>query len=86
MSLELAIHSLMSSVHDKSATLEQEIANATNKTTTDAEGNTIKAELSQEDMLAFQFKIGQYNALMELSSSVTKSVTEMLKTLAQRNG
>ena len=43
-------------------------------------------EIKQEDMLALQFQMGQYNALMESLSSVTKSMTDMLKSLAQRTG
>ncbi|UQZ90985.1 type III secretion protein [Deltaproteobacteria bacterium Smac51] len=41
-------------------------------------------EISQEDMLMLQFEMGQYNALLESLSSITSSMTEMLKTLAQR--
>jgi Type III secretion needle MxiH like. len=43
-------------------------------------------ELGPEELLPLQFEMGQYTALMEATSSVTKSITEMLKSLAQRTG
>ncbi len=43
-------------------------------------------EISTEDMLVIQFEMGQYNALLESLSSVTKSLTDSLKSLAQRAG
>ena len=43
-------------------------------------------EVSPEDMMALQFEVGQYNARMESLSSVTKSMTDMMKSLAQRTG
>ena len=43
-------------------------------------------EVSPEDMMALQFEVGQYNAMMESLSSVTKSMTDMMKSLAQRTG
>lgn len=43
-------------------------------------------EVSPEDMMALQFEVGQYNAMMESLSSVTKSMTDMMKSLAQRSG
>ena len=42
-------------------------------------------ELSTEQMLAMQFEVGQYNAMMEALSTVTKSMTDMMKSLAQRS-
>ena len=45
-----------------------------------------KDEVSPEDMLAIQFEMGQYNAMLESLSSVTKSLTDMLKSLSQRAG
>ena len=41
-------------------------------------------QVSPEDMMALQFEVGQYNAMMESLSSVTKSMTDMMKSLAQR--
>lgn len=43
-------------------------------------------EVSPEDMLAVQFEMGQYNAMLESLSTVTKSLTDSLKSLAQRSG
>ena len=43
-------------------------------------------EVGTEEMLMVQFEMGQYNALMESLSSVTKSLTDSLKSLAQRAG
>ncbi len=45
-----------------------------------------KENLGPEELLPLQFEMGQYTALMEATSSVTKSITEMLKSLAQRTG
>ena len=42
-------------------------------------------ELSNEDMISLQFEVGQYNAMMEALSTVTKSMTDMMKSLAQRS-
>lgn len=42
--------------------------------------------ISPEDMMAIQFEMGQYNALLESLSSVTKSLTDSLKSVAQRSG
>lgn len=39
-----------------------------------------------EDLLSLQFEMGQYTALMEATSTITKSITDMLKSLAQRTG
>ena len=43
-------------------------------------------QVSPEDMMALQFEVGQYNEMMESLSSVTKSMTDMMKSLAQRTG
>ena len=45
-----------------------------------------QAQVSPEDMMALQFEVGKYNAMMESLSSVTKSMTDMMKSLAQRTG
>ena len=42
-------------------------------------------EISQTQMLQLQFEIGQYNAMLEMVSTVSKSLTDMMKTLAQRS-
>ena len=41
-------------------------------------------ELSNEDMISLQFEVGQYNAMMEALSTVTKSMTDMLQSVAER--
>ena len=43
------------------------------------------SELSTEQMISLQFEIGQYNAMMAALSTVTKSMTDMMKSLAQRS-
>ncbi|MDD2966862.1 MAG: EscF/YscF/HrpA family type III secretion system needle major subunit [Desulfovibrionaceae bacterium] len=42
--------------------------------------------VSPEQMMQVQFEMGQYNAVMESVSSITKSLTDSLKSLAQRAG
>jgi type III secretion protein F len=74
MSMASAVQSLMSSVHTRATDLQSEITAATNS----------GKKLDQEDFIALQFKVGEYNAMMEMTSSITKGVTDMLKTLAQR--
>ena len=44
-----------------------------------------KTEIGQAQMLQLQFEIGQYNAMLEMVSTVSKSLTDMMKTLAQRS-
>jgi type III secretion protein F len=50
---------------------------------TDNASNTTTSSISQEQMLVIQFEIGQYNAMVEMLSSVSKSLVDMMKTLAQ---
>ncbi len=45
-----------------------------------------KDKVDQKDLLEMQFAMGQYNAKLEAVSSVTKSLQDMLKSLAQRTG
>jgi type III secretion protein F len=45
-----------------------------------------KDGLTQEDMLSLQFEMGQYTAMIESVSNVTKSLTDTLKSLAQKAG
>ena len=42
--------------------------------------------ITQEDMLSLQFEMGQYSALIESVSNITKSLTDTLKSLAQKTG
>lgn len=41
-------------------------------------------EVGPEQMLTLQFEMGQYNALIESISTVTKSLTDSMKSIAQR--
>ena len=43
-------------------------------------------EIDQMQLLEMQFAMGQYNAKLETVSSITKSIQDMLKSLAQRQG
>ena len=43
-------------------------------------------ELSNEYMLKMQFALGQYNTLVEATSSITKSLVDEVKNVAQRSG
>ena len=74
MSMLDAVHTLMSSVEPKATSMQGQIEKATQN----------KDELEQMDLLNIQFQLGQYNAMMEASSSIAKATTDMLKTLAQR--
>jgi type III secretion protein F len=69
-----AVHTLMSSVNTKATNMQGQIEQATKD----------KDELEQMDLLNIQFQLGQYNAMMEAASSISKGATDMLKTLAQR--
>ena len=40
--------------------------------------------MSQEQMLSMQFQINQYNMLLEATSTISKSMTDEAKQLAQR--
>ena len=51
----------------------------------DPETEGVQSNISQEEMLMIQFEIGQYNAMVEMLSSISKSLTDMMKTLAQRS-
>ena len=42
--------------------------------------------IDQGQLLEMQFAMGQYNAKLEAISSMTKSIQDMLKSLAQRTG
>ncbi len=42
--------------------------------------------VDQVELLELQYAMGQYNAKLETISSVTKSIQDMLKSLAQRTG
>lgn len=59
------------------------------------EGETLKKDietlssnkgLNQADLLKIQYRLGMYNAKVEALSSITKSLLETVKSLAQRQG
>lgn len=69
------------------------LANALQKI--DTRGNTLQAKLDQlikgqnlnpEDMMLVSFELGQYNSLLEVTSSINKSSIDTIKSLAQRTG
>ena len=74
-------------------TISRQFDNMTTQLSTRAKtlkGN-IKAALKDGDldpmkMLQLQFDMGNYNAMVEATSSVTKGLTDTAKTLAQRTG
>lgn len=61
----------------------------------DDRGNTLQTKLDQllkgdtlnpEDMMLVSFQLGQYNSLLEVTSSINKSSIDTIKSLAQRTG
>ncbi len=81
-------YSTIDSIIDRASSLETKIDDLTKTTTTTdpATGETVTtSSISQEEMLMIQFEIGQYNAMVEMLSSISKSLTDMMKTLAQRS-
>ena len=48
--------------------------------------NSLGSNMSTSDMLNVQFQMGQFNAKVEALSTITKSIQDMLKSLAQRAG
>lgn len=43
-------------------------------------------DVSPEQMMEIQFKMGQYNTMVESLSTITKSLTDSMKSIAQRAG
>ncbi|MFI3271623.1 MAG: EscF/YscF/HrpA family type III secretion system needle major subunit [Pseudomonadota bacterium] len=41
--------------------------------------------IDQADLIEIEFAMGQYNAMLETASTVVKSITDMMSTLAQRS-
>lgn len=74
-------------------TIATQFNNMTSQLSTRAKtlkGNITKAlkdgDLDPMKMLQLQFDMGNYNAMVEATSSVTKGLTDTAKTLAQRTG
>ncbi|MBR6625513.1 MAG: type III secretion protein [Mailhella sp.] len=81
-------YSTIDSIIDRADSLETKIDDLTKTTTTTdpTTGESVTtSSISQEEMLMIQFEIGQYNAMVEMLSSISKSLTDMMKTLAQRS-
>lgn len=41
-------------------------------------------DLTPENLLNLQFQMGQYNTMVELTSSISKSLSDNLKSIAQK--
>lgn len=65
---------ISSTIEAKGADLESAIANAGGE-----------KGLSDSEMLKMQFLVNQYNTLLETASSVTKSLVDEAKQIAQRS-
>ena len=48
------------------------------------EATSREGGVTQEDLLALQFEMGQYTTLVESISNISKSITDTLKSLAQK--
>jgi type III secretion protein F len=70
------LNTTMSGITDKSDALQKRMDQMTAN----------KDGISQQDLLSLQFEMGQYNAMIESVSNVTKSLTDTLKSLAQKAG
>ncbi len=70
----LGISALQNRMDQQKATLEEAIAKV----------GSGSGEDQQKDMIMLQFQLGQYNAMVETVSNITKSMTDMLKSLAQK--
>ena len=65
-------------------TMSTSLSNKTEALNKQMNDLSTKDELSQEQMLDLQFQIGQYNAMLEMVSTVTKSLVDECKQVAQR--
>lgn len=70
----LGISALQNRMDSQKASLEAAIAKV----------GSGSGEDQQKDMTMLQFQLGQYNAMVETVSNITKSMTDMLKSLAQK--
>lgn len=73
MSMLDAINSLMGKVRVLSDKLSDSITEASNK-----------ESISDQELLGINFKLGQYNAMMESTSSIANSTTDVLRSVAQK--
>ena len=59
--------------------------------TIESKGNDLKAkmdsidsDMTEQDMLKMQFQLNQYNTMLEMTSTVSKALTDEAKQIAQR--
>lgn len=71
------INAMFKTIQSSIATKGSELQAEMNKI---SDGST----LSQEQMLQMQFEVNQYNTLLETASTISKSLTDEAKQLAQR--
>ena len=48
------------------------------------EMDAIGDDMKEQDMLKMQFQLNQYNTMLEMTSTVTKALTDEAKQIAQR--
>ena len=85
LNIAALFQSVIGSIETRGSDLYAKIDNLTKPVEGSTEGDVTTSAISQEQMLVIQFEIGQYNAMVEMLSSVSKSLTDMMKTLAQRS-
>lgn len=59
--------------------------------TIESKGNDLKAkmdsldsDMTEQDMLKMQFQLNQYNTMLEMTSTVSKALSDEAKQIAQR--
>ena len=65
----------MSSISSKGADLQAQMAALSSK-----------PNVGPEDLLPIQFEMGQYTAFLQTASSMTQSISDTLKSVAQHSG
>lgn len=79
ISEQMNISNQFSNMTDQLSTRAKTLKSNINKALKDGDLDPMK-------MLQLQFDMGNYNAMVEATSSVTKGLTDTAKTLAQRTG
>ena len=64
--------------------IQQTIANKGSELQEEMNKISDGSTLSQEQMLQMQFEVNQYNTMLETASTISKSLTDEAKQLAQR--
>jgi len=70
----LGLQSMVSALDTQKSALQEAINNVSSSSSDDM----------QKNMVMLQFQLGQYNAMVEAVANITKSMTDMLKSLAQK--